>query len=54
MKYVNAKRLHNEDEVISKETGDSLYVVSTEVDEEHKKVIILCDDGNYYHHRDIK
>ena len=53
MTYRNAKRLHNEDEVLIKEEGIYRYVISTEVDEEHKRVIILCDDGNYYHHRDV-
>ena len=54
MKYIYAKRLHNEDEVISKESGASLYVISTEVDTENKNVFVYCDDGNTYHHTEIK
>lgn len=54
MTYDDAKRLRSEDEVLCKETGKSLYVISTDIDPERKKVIVLCDDGNFYHHRDIK
>ena len=52
MTFANAKKLHNEDEVTIKETGVILTVISTEVKE--KTVTILCDDGNEYHHREIK
>ena len=52
MTFANAKNLHNEDEVTIKETGVILSVISTEIKE--KTVTILCDDGNEYHHRDIK
>lgn len=54
MTYIQAKKLHNEDEVISKKTGASLYVVNTEVDAEHKDVFIHCDDGKCYHHTAVK
>ena len=50
MKYLNAKKLHNGDEIISKKTGVSLYVINIEIDEERKNVFICCDDGNIYHH----
>lgn len=52
MTYRNAKKLHNEDEVIVKETGCPLYVISTTITE--KVVYVECDDGNVYHHRDIR
>lgn len=52
MTYQKAKKLHNEDEVIIKESGAVLTVLNTTVAE--KTVIIECDDGNKYHHRDIK
>ena len=52
MTFTNAKKLHNEDEVTIKKTGVILTVISTEVKE--KTVTILCDDGNEYHHREIK
>lgn len=54
MNYVYAKNLHNEDEVISKKTGTSLRVVRTDVDEESRDVFIYCDDGQYYHHTEVK
>lgn len=52
MTYKNARKLHNEDEIIVKETGESLYVISTEINE--KNVIIFCNNGEYYYHKDIK
>lgn len=52
MTFANAKNLHNEDEVTIKETGVILSVISTEIKE--KTVTILCDDGNEYHHKEIK
>ena len=54
MKYIDAKKLHNEDEVIVKGTNKSLYVVEIEHDAEHKDVFIRCDDGNLYHHTALK
>ena len=52
MTFANAKNLHNEDEVTIKETGVILSVISTEIKE--KTVSILCNDGNEYHHKEIK
>lgn len=54
MTYIQAKKLHNEDEVISKKTGKSLYVLCVEVYEETKNVFVYCDDGHSYHHTEIK
>lgn len=52
MRYRDAKKLHNEDEVIIKATGCSKYVVDIEI---HKKdVFVYCDDGILYHHTDIR
>ena len=47
-----AEKLHNEDEITVKETGEILTVLSVEVYD--KKVLVFCDDGNTYHHRDIR
>lgn len=47
----NALRLQNGDEIRVKESGDVLTVVS--VNPVGKCCLILCDDGNEYHHRDI-
>lgn len=52
MKYSEAKKLHNEDEVTIKETGVVLTVINTDIRD--KYILIECDDGNTYHHRDIK
>lgn len=54
MKYIDAKKLHNEDKVIVKGTDKSLYVVEIEHDAEHKDVFIRCDDGILYHHTALK
>mgnify|MGYP003322536120 CR=1 FL=1 len=54
MKYIDAKKLHNEDEVIVKGTDKLLYVVEIEHDVEHKDVFIRCDDGVMYHHTALK
>lgn len=54
MKYIDAKKLHNEDEVIVKGTDKPLYVVEIEHDVEHKDVFIRCDDGVMYHHTALK
>ena len=59
MKFDDAKKLHNEDEVIIKKTGRALQVISTEVYEKNKNnnfnaVIVYCEDGNKYHHTEIK
>lgn len=51
MRYKDAKKLHNEDEVTLKRTGEVLVVVETEVQE--KDVFIRCDDGVLYHHTAI-
>lgn len=47
-----AEKLHNEDEITVKETGEILTVLSVEVYD--KKVLVCCGDGNTYHHRDIR
>ena len=51
MTFKDAKKLHNEDEVIHKGTGAILYVVKTSNYE--KNIFILCDDGITYHHREL-
>lgn len=53
MKYIYAKKLHNEDEVICKKTNTPLVVISTEVDTKTRNVFVYCDDGNTYHHTEI-
>lgn len=52
MTYRNAKKLHNEDEITVKNTNTVLTVISTTIND--KTVIVECDDGNKYHHNDIK
>lgn len=54
MNYKTAVKLHNEDEVIRKSDGRSLYVLSVEHYPERHAVLLHCDDGNVYHHRDVK
>ena len=50
----NAKKLHNEDEIIFKGTGQVLTVIEVEDDSLHRDIFIRCDDGNLYHHREVK
>lgn len=52
MRYKDAKRLHNEDEVIIKASGCLQYVVDVDIHE--KDVFVRCDDGGLYHHTDIR
>ena len=47
-----AEKLHNEDEITVKETGEILTVLSVEV--YSKKFLVCCNDGNTHHHRDIR
>lgn len=54
MKYINAKKLHNGDEIIIKKTNEILSVVSVEHYIYTKDVYVLCNDGNKYHHKEIK
>lgn len=52
MKKSDAKKLHNEDEVIVKKTGEVLRVVDSHLNS--KRVYLLLSDGNYYNHKEIK
>lgn len=52
MTYKEALKLHNEDEVIVKETNVVMRVI--EVINHENYAEILLEDGNYYHHKDIK
>ena len=52
MRFVDAKKLHNGDEVIHKYTKAVLYVVEVKVD--GSDIYIYADDGNWYHHRTLK
>lgn len=54
MRYADAKKLHNEDEVICKKTNESLYVIETEDDTKHRAVYALLSNGLWYHHRTLK
>lgn len=55
MTYKVAKRLHNEDEITIKETGKIVSVLQTYEDPNARNIVFIeCDDGNVYHHRDVK
>lgn len=60
MKYKDAIKLHNEDEVIIKKTGEIRTVIETIVTpKEHTTnnipcVDILLDDGNWYGYKEVK
>lgn len=53
MKFGDAKRLHDEDEVTVKETGRVLQVLG-DVEVDGKDVFIRCSDGRVYHHTAVK
>lgn len=52
MCYRQAKKLHSGDEIRTKIYGNVLTVVSVEI--HRKDVIILAEDGNKYHHTEVK
>ena len=47
MRYQEAKKLHNEDEVIVKATGAVTTVIDTEIDDKNKIVTVNCDYDGY-------
>lgn len=53
MTFAEAKKLHDEDEVIVKKTGQVLQVLG-DVEVDGKDVFIRCTDGRVYHHTGIK
>lgn len=59
MKYQDAKKLHNGDEVTIKKTGEVLMVIRAYQPNsmnlyQKNQVFIECDDGNTYYHTDVK
>lgn len=54
MDYKHARKLHNGDEVLRKSDGEPLMVLSIEEHIGRKTVLIYCDDGQEYHHREVK
>jgi hypothetical protein len=54
MVYRNALKLHKGDEVTIKKTGYVMMVVTTETQLGRKNVNIMCEDGNWYHHTEVK
>lgn len=54
MTFNDAKKLHNEDEVTVKETGDVVTVLRAFSSENGEYIIIECSDGNTYYHDEIK
>ncbi len=54
MTYNQALKLHNEDEVTIKETGEVLTVLQAYTPDTTKRVFIECDDGNTYLHTEVQ
>lgn len=55
MLYKYAKQLHNHDEIIVKETGEIVNVISTEVLKKDVFIYAMTRDGyTKLHHRQIK
>lgn len=54
MTYRDALKLHNGDEVTIKKTGCVMLVVSTETQLGRKNVNIMCENGNWYTHTEVK
>lgn len=53
MRYIEATSLHNEDEVMIKETGEIVTVLQAYPAKNGKFIIVECDDGNTYSHDKI-
>lgn len=49
----NAKKLHNEDEVMAKATNEVVTVLQTYMSEDGKHIMVECDNGNTYYHDEI-
>ena len=54
MRFRDAKRLHNEDEVTIKETNEVVTVLQSYQSENGKHIIVECDDGNTYYNNEIR
>ena len=56
MNYKNAKKLHNNDEVILKKNGEIVTVINTEYDEKNVYIYVMTNDTGYtkLHHKEIK
>ena len=54
MKYTDALKLHNGDEVTVKENGATMIVLWTEHYLGQKLVIVHLEDGFSYDHREIR
>ena len=59
MKRRDAVKLHNEDEVIIKKTGQILRVIEAcwHLLDKHgnpRVINLLLDDGNWYNHKEVK
>ena len=61
MKLRNALKLHNEDEVTIKKTGEIMQIVETEVIPKMntekftpRYVNIMLNDGNWYNHKEVR
>ena len=59
MKRRDAMKLHNEDEVIVKKTGQVRRVIESSqhlLDKHGNPIVInlLLDDGNWYNHKEVK
>ena len=59
MKYADAKKLYNGDEVTVKETKQILTVIRAYEPRPmnmiyRKNILIECDDGNTYHHTHVQ
>lgn len=53
MRYNEAKKYHNEDEVMVKETGEVQRILQVEILEKPKIVSFLLQDGNWYGHTEV-
>lgn len=53
MKFKDAKKLHDEDEVIVKKTGQVLQILGG-VEVDGRDIFIHCSDGRVYHHTAVR
>ncbi len=54
MKWNDAAKLHDEDEVVVKKNGVTMTVIEVNRYPSLHRVTVMLDDGNWYSHKEIR
>lgn len=55
MRYTDAIKLHSGDEVMMKGRGNHVCtVLEVRIDAANRDCFLFCDDGNTFHHTEVK